>query len=234
MDRHKQLEHFIAANPDKVGKVVYFDAARHKLLRLDFTDANHELSPEIIGHTQQFSAWVFKKLKENKCKYGVGGYFENRTIYSRSALFNTTAEPRCLHLGIDIWGDAGTMVYAPLAGKVHSFQDNDNFGDYGATIILEHHLDGLKLFSLYGHLNDESFLGLSEGMAIEKGEALGEFGSTEENGNWPPHLHFQLMFDMEGLKGDYPGACRLSEQDKYRHNIADPGLILQFPAGSII
>lgn len=234
MDRHKQLGHFITANPDKVGKVVYFDAARHKLLRLDFTDANRELNPEIIGHTQQFSAWVFKKLKENRCKYGVGGYFENRTIYSRSALFNTTDEPRSLHLGVDIWGDAGTMVYAPMAGKVHSFQDNDNFGDYGATIILEHDLDGLKLFTLYGHLNHESFLGLSEGMVIEKGEALGEFGNTEENGNWPPHLHFQLMFDMQGLKGDYPGACRPSDQEAYRQNIADPGLILQFPKGSII
>jgi hypothetical protein len=34
---------------------------------------------------------------------------------------------------------------------------------------------------------------------------------------------------MEGKQGDYPGVCSLDEKGKYRKNIPDPQLILQFP-----
>jgi peptidoglycan LD-endopeptidase LytH len=37
------------------------------------------------------------------------------------------------------------------------------------------------------------------------------------------------MFDMEGKYGDYPGVCSYNEKEKYRGNIPDPQLILQFP-----
>ena len=58
---------------------------------------------------------------------------------------------------------------------------------------------------------------------------IGKFGAIEENGQWPPHLHFQLMCDIEGNQGDYPGACRFSEKEKYLNNIPNPQLILNFP-----
>jgi len=234
MDKHEQLKHFIERHSGKIGNVVYFDAKRHQLLRFDFTAQNHELTLETIASTYRFSEWVFTKLKAAKCKYGIGGYLENRTLYNNSKLFDTADGSRSLHLGVDIWGDAGTVVYAPMAGKVHSFQYNDNLGDYGYTVILEHDLEGLKLYSLYGHLNEESLLGLYEGLAIEKGETIGELGAPDENGNWPPHVHFQLMFDMQGHKGDYPGACLLSEKEIWVQNIPDPNLILNFPASAII
>ena len=48
-------------------------------------------------------------------------------------------------------------------------------------------------------------------------------------GGWAPHLHLQLMFDMQGKTGDYPGVCRFSEKDLYLKNIPNPQLILQFP-----
>jgi murein DD-endopeptidase MepM/ murein hydrolase activator NlpD len=116
-----------------------------------------------------------------------------------------------------------------LQGTVHSFNDNDNFGDYGSTIILEHHFDAQKLYTLYGHLSRESLGSLYIGKPISKDERIGSFGKIEENGHWPPHLHFQLMFDMEGKQGDYPGVCRYSEKEIYLKNIPDPQLILKFP-----
>ena len=233
MNKHEQLAAYIKTNPDKVGKVVYFDTKRHHLLKMDFTVANTELTPAMISSTFDFSEWVFATLKKNKCKYGIGGYLENRTLYNQSRLFNGSGETRSVHLGVDIWGDAGTMVKSPMDGIVHSFQDNEGDGNYGPTVILEHNLDGLKLYSLYGHINRESFMYLEVGMFIEKGETLGEFGSCEENGNWPPHLHFQLMFDMQGLKGDYFGACLLSQKDVYEANCPDPDLVLQYPVSHI-
>ncbi len=77
-----------------------------------------------------------------------------------SSLFDNNAgkiaevtEPRRLHLGLDIWGKAGTEIYAPMAGTVHSFAFNNNFGDYGATIILKHELEDFSFYTLYGHLS---------------------------------------------------------------------------------
>jgi hypothetical protein len=51
-----------------------------------------------------------------------------------------------------------------------------------------------------------------------------------ENGNWPPHLHFQLIIDMQGMKGDYPGVCKFSERERYLANCPDADLLLNMMA----
>ncbi|RYF49042.1 MAG: peptidase M23, partial [Cytophagaceae bacterium] len=84
---------------------------------------------------------------------------------------------------------------------------------------------------LYGHLSRKDLQGLAVGQQVTVNQQVGQFGNVEENGHWPPHLHFQLMLDMEGNMGDYPGVCRPSDKEKYLQNIPDPNLLLQFPAG---
>lgn len=228
MDKLAQLKTYLQNHPEAIGKVVDYKAGTDRLFPLDFTAANIELSTDIIADTQKFTDWVSNKLKANNCRYGIGGYMEHRTIYAVSPHFDTEDEPRRLHLGVDIWGEAGTPIYSPLEGTVHSFQDNDNFGDYGPTIILQHNLDSLVLYSLYGHLSRASLAYLSAGMSIKKDQQIATLGDNTENGHWPPHLHFQLMFDMEGKRGDYPGVCKFSEKEKYKLNIPDPALVLGF------
>ncbi|MFM2327786.1 MAG: hypothetical protein RIR31_1988, partial [Bacteroidota bacterium] len=166
----------------------------------------------------------------------IGGYNELRVIYKRSLLFDeekkygieksVAEEPRRLHIGIDIWGEAGTKIFAPLGGMVHSFAFNDNFGDYGATIILEHQLDTIVFHTLYGHLNLKDLAPLQEGKYIGRGELLAHFGSPKDNGNWPPHLHFQIIANMELKEGDYPGVCAEKESEKYLTNCPNPDFIL--------
>jgi murein DD-endopeptidase MepM/ murein hydrolase activator NlpD len=224
-----QLTTYIKANPGAVGKVVDFNAQTDRLYQFDLTIANKELDAATLADTEKFNRWINEKLVTNNCLYGVGGYMENRTIYAHSQLFNSGEVHRRHHLGIDIWTTSGIAIYSPLAGKVHSFKDNNNLGDYGPTIILEHDLDGLKLHSLYGHLSRKSLEGLSVGQAVNVNQKIGDLGEIAENGNWPPHLHFQLMFDMGGHKGDYPGVCSYEEKEEYRKNIPNPQLILQFP-----
>jgi hypothetical protein len=65
-----------------------------------------------------------------------------------------------------------------------------------------------------------------EGQSITKGDWIAAFGEPAENGQWPPHLHFQIIIDMQGMKGDYPGVCKYSEREKYLANCPDPDLIL--------
>ena len=202
--------------------VVAFDVEKDKLLLLDFTERNTGLTQDILADTAAFLQYIKIKLRSANATYGIGGYNEHRTIYSRSELFGT----RRLHLGIDIWGEAGTPVYAPLAATVHSFGFNDAFGDYGVTIILQHELDGALFHTLYGHLNLFSIQNLREGQKIEKSQQLAVFGVPRENGHWPPHLHFQLILDMQGCKGDYPGVCAFAEREHYLANCPDPDLLL--------
>ena len=228
MSQASLLKDHILKYPEKFGKVVDFDAAKDRLVTFDFTAKNSRLTAETIADTTLFSTWINEQLEVSGARYGVGGYNEHRTLYARSSHFDTLEEARRLHLGVDIWGSAGTSVYCPMHGKVHSFQFNDHFGDYGATIILEHQFGGLLLHSLYGHLSLASLAGLEEGQFIAKGDKLAEFGIAEENGHWPPHLHFQLIFDMQGMKGDYPGVCCYSQRESYLRNCPDPNDILAF------
>jgi murein DD-endopeptidase MepM/ murein hydrolase activator NlpD len=109
---------------------------------------------------------------------------------------------------------------------VHSYAFNKNFGDYGATLILLHQLDTVTFYTLYGHLSLDDIARVTEFQYVIRGQVIGHFGKPEENGNWPPHLHFQVIRDMETYKGDYPGVCKFSEQKKYLANCPDPDLIL--------
>lgn len=206
-----------------------FNFNKDSFLVLDFTANNPDLARLDLTDTSAFSAYVFGKLNAAGTLVGVGGYNEHRDIYRRSAHFQKTEEPRCIHLGIDLWAEAGTPVYAPQDGVVHSFQDNNNFGDYGPTIILEHRINSKPIYSLYGHLSRPSLNGLYVGKSIAAGEKLAEIGPYPENGDWPPHLHFQLMTDMLGLQGDFPGVCSLSERERFLTICPDPNQWLRIP-----
>jgi peptidoglycan LD-endopeptidase LytH len=139
---------------------------------------------------------------------------------------NGAEAPRRLHLGIDIWGKPYTPVMSPCYAVIHSFAFNDDYGDYGATIILSHNLDGVTFHTLYGHLSLNSIKNLREGGNVRAGEVIGEFGIPMENGQWPPHLHFQVIDEMGDWKGDYPGVCKYSEREMYLDNCPNPDLIL--------
>ena len=218
-----RLSNILQYNQHTFHSVVDFNPATDRVLALDFTAANTELTEDIFSYTKHFCWYINKKLEGYK--YGIGGYNENRVLYNRSKHF-AGKEKRSIHLGVDIWAAAGTKIYAPLGGVVHSMAFNNNFGDYGATIILQHQIDGVAFHTLYGHVSLKDIAALQEGKFISRGELVGHLGEPTENGDWPPHLHFQIISDMELKKGDYPGVCSSSEREKYLNNCPDANLIL--------
>ncbi len=159
-----------------------------------------------------------------------GGYGEDRSLYTQELFAPQGEEPRTIHLGVDVFAPAGADVFAPLAGRVHSSRINDNPGDYGPTIILEHSpAPGLVFHTLYGHLSRDSLKGLKPGAAFMAGEPIATLGTKPENGGWPPHLHFQIILDIGAAKGDYPGVCKHSERDRWLSICPDPGPLLGLP-----
>jgi peptidoglycan LD-endopeptidase LytH len=191
-------------------------------IAFDLSIANEKLKRETYGNIDAFSMYTNGLLASAHVPFGYGGYFENRVIYNVFDNFATNHEHRSIHLGVDVWSTAGTPVYCPLDGSIHSFQFNDGDGNYGPAIIVEHQLDGQVLFSLYGHLSKTDLQGLEIGMPVKKGSLLCHLGEPHENGKWPPHLHFQLMLDMEGWEGDYPGVCVSKDEPHFRKNCPDP------------
>ena len=185
---------------------------------LDLSATNKELNPAIYANIPAFCAYIEQNLG---AKIGVGGYLEHRIIYEAHENFATaSADFRNIHLGVDFWAQAGTSVFAPLAGEVHSFQVNPGSGNYGPTIILFHPSQGI--YSLYGHLAEQDLEELSVGMPIAEGQMLCHLGEPNENGGWPPHLHFQLIRDMQGYNGDYPGVCSQRDLAYFASNCPDP------------
>ena len=200
-----------------------FDFANDPYLVLDFSGANPDLAKLDLINIDTFNDYVFGKIKSAGAVVGVGGYNEDRVVYRNSPHFTPNhEEARTIHLGIDFWAPAGTPVFAPVDGVIHSFRDNAQYANYGPTIILEHRAEGFPRYSLYGHLSRASLTHLYDGKLVRAGEKLAEFGPYPENGDWPPHLHFQLMHDMLGLCGDYPGVCRPSERAEWLARCPDP------------
>lgn len=195
--------------------------SEENLVWLDFTKANTELAFVDLKDTEAFHSYVLSKVPPHKI--GIGGWLEDRIIYKRSEHFTKTEEPRTIHLGLDLWVAAETPVLCPMDGVVYSVYNNKGFGDYGPTIILKHFHNELgTIYTLYGHLSKTSLDMLQVGQDVTKGSKIGTVGPFPENGDWPPHLHFQVMKSMEGNTVDYPGVCSSKMLAHYSQNCINP------------
>ncbi|MGB3775249.1 MAG: peptidoglycan DD-metalloendopeptidase family protein, partial [Leeuwenhoekiella sp.] len=112
-------------------------------------------------------------------------------------------------------------------GTVHSFKDNRNYGDYGPCVILKHDVKGFIFFTLYGHLSKETLEKLTIDQKVIAGEPIGHLGFPEENGDYPPHLHFQIILDLENYSGDYPGVSNTTNLSYFLNNCPDPNLLIK-------
>ena len=209
-------------------KVIAPEIAYQDYVALDLSAETTDKINLPLTDAQAFEAFVENHLKKNNAKVAFGGYLEHRNLYQRSTVFkDVNIEERNIHIGLDLWIKAGTAVVAALEGIIHSFQNNTALGDYGPTIILEHQIDGETFYTLYGHLNLESLDGKTVGQKVSKGAIIARLGAAPTNGDYAPHLHFQIIKDLQGKKGDYPGVCSKKEMEFYKTNGPDPNLLLK-------
>ncbi|UCE64278.1 MAG: aminotransferase class III-fold pyridoxal phosphate-dependent enzyme, partial [Nitrospirota bacterium] len=175
-----------------------------------------------------------RKMEDAGVNVGIGRYNEANRAYTALAYRQMGGEverSRTIHLGIDLFMKEGSPVFAPLESIIHSFQNNDQVHDYGPTIILHHAVEGgIEFYTLYGHLSLESLENLSVGMHLKKGDRIGTIGDPSINGQWPPHLHFQIITDRLKYSGDFPGVCAPVNRSLWLSLCPDPNLILQIPS----
>lgn len=202
-------------------------------LVFDLSAGSAELPGRLaLGDLEGLEDHIFGRMRRADAEVGLGRYDEARLFY-RSDSFSESdpSQRRTVHLGVDLFMRPGSTVLAPLTGTVHSFRDNAAPFDYGPTIILEHRVhDDISFFTLYGHLSRDSLTGLEAGQKVEKGQLIGRLGTRRENGGWPPHLHFQIISDLMGWSGDFPGVASPDQRRTWLSLCPHPGLILRLPA----
>ena len=196
-------------------------------------------SPMLSGDTTQndepsLTRRVDAVMRDAGVRVSIGRYDEPRLLYVAPAFAlgpRATDEHRTIHIGLDLFADAGTPVFAPLGGEVAAFNDNGMNQDYGPVIILRHHTDdGTEFFTLYGHLSRASLPGLSVGKRFKAGDHIATLGAADENGGWTPHLHLQVITDLLDLGVDFPGVAPPSQRSAWTSICPDPNLILRVPA----
>jgi len=223
------FDYFLKTLTTQFTSIINPSFKREDFLALDLSSSNEQLDISILQDPEIHHQNIQEFLVANAKKVAYGGYLEQRKLYDRSDYFQADRpeDKRNIHLGIDLWCAAGTEVLSPLDGLVHSFQENTNYGDYGPTLILQHDLGGHIFHTLYGHLSRESLAEKKIGQNITTGEVIACLGEPAVNGDYAPHLHFQIIRDMQGNKGDYPGVCSKATLDFYKDNCPDPNLLLK-------
>lgn len=174
-----------------------------------------------VSDIELFEKYLEQQREEQGKFVAHGGYKEQRALYRKNKRFQDGAV-RDLHMGIDLWAHAGTSVHAIMDGTIHSFADNDDAGNYGPTVILEHDFKGKKLYSLYGHLSKSDMQDWEIGVRFRESEQIATLGEPIENGGYSPHLHFQIMTTMQDYKGDFPGVLAKSDLENHSEIILDP------------
>ena len=187
-------------------------------------------TPETPALTEAIS----RKMREANVRVAVGRYDEARPLYPAAHFgksSNPTDERRTIHLGLDFFAEAGSAIHAPLEGTVHLLANNAAEGDYGPLVVLRHATDeSTEFFTLYGHLTAETLQALHLGQTISRGEKFAEIGAAPQNGNWPPHVHFQIILDLLDLGRDFPGVAYASEREVWKSLSPDPNLLLGIPS----
>ncbi len=84
----------------------------------------------------------------------------------------------------------------------------------------------LAFYTLYGHLGRDSLEGLYVGKKIAKGEKFASIGAPPVNGDWWPHVHFQVITDMLDISCNFNGVALDSQRNTWRSISPDPNLIL--------
>ncbi|HSF85600.1 MAG TPA: aminotransferase class III-fold pyridoxal phosphate-dependent enzyme [Acidimicrobiia bacterium] len=196
--------------------------------------AAEAVHPTVAPPMVEQVALTEETMRRNRASVGLGRYGEPRWVYAAPEFATPTNRgpaARTVHLGVDLSCPVGTGVRALCAGTVERVEVEALDGGYGPVVTLRHEpSDALVFHTLYGHLDAAAVAHLSHGDVVATGETIGAVGAPPENGNWPPHLHFQLVTDLLDLDGPFPGVALPDEWEVWTSLSPSPAAALRLPA----
>ena len=228
---NEQLISWLKSHKKTFANVVGYELGQTAVQVFDWSIGSAELgSFEKLDNIRENSEILFSEMDRAGLQIGIGRYNEPRPVYTTDAYSlpgNHGAVMRTVHLGIDVFMRAGTPLFAPLEGHVHCIVNNAGDKEYGPLLILKHTpINAPDFFTLYGHCSLSTLEMWKPGDQIEKGNKIAEIGDFPHNGNWIPHLHFQIMATMLNYIDDFPGVADPDMRELWLSICPDPNLIL--------
>lgn len=187
-------------------------------------------SKAAFNNLDLFQFKIEQLQKQHPKKLIAGGYCEPRPLYTAASFDkegNNGPESRTIHLGIDFWLPEQTPVHSLFDGEIYTATNNASYKEYGGLVILKHTENNLTFYTLYGHLSVASATRFKVGDRISKGDCIGYLGNSNENGNWVPHLHFQILLSMLDYQFDFPGVTYPNQLDTWKSICPDPNLLFK-------
>ena len=152
------------------------------------------------GRPQDFYMYVdrdFEGVKSQPWEGGSFGFVRGPQRRGDSIIYTS------LHEGIDIApvrrdaaGNPLDDIRASAAGTVVHCSDTPGASNYGRYIVIEHDIEGGKIYTLYAHL---SSISVTPGQTVAQGETIGRMGYTGHGLNRErAHLHFEIAMRLGG------------------------------------
>ncbi|MFY9241870.1 MAG: peptidoglycan DD-metalloendopeptidase family protein [Polaribacter sp.] len=205
---------------------------KNEIYHIDLSTKNTTVKTEAEFNNPVFFEEKLQEIqKQNPTKVIAGGYLEKRALYT-SNIYNdeNSSEKRNIHLGVDFWLPEKTPIHSLFDGEIVCAVHQKEYKGYGGFIILKHQFQEVEFYTLYGHLSEKSVLKFNTGDKINKNEPIGVLGNYLENGEWVPHLHFQIMLNLLDYKNDFPGVAFESRIDFWQTICPNPNLLFKSDA----
>jgi 4-aminobutyrate aminotransferase-like enzyme/Ser/Thr protein kinase RdoA (MazF antagonist) len=232
--RYASCHAWLDAHAKTLAPVTRISPARMKkhVLKLDGSDAT--LSEQVRDQDWTRADQTRSRYKAmHPFELGIGLWHERRNVYHGEMFRSKLIEDRMrdLHLGIDLFLEAGTALYAPLDGVVVSCGYGSGTLDYGGVLLLQHDpAPGVQFWTLWGHLDPQSIARWKPGARIKRGEAIAALGNRASNGGWEPHLHIQLSTIAYEQAADMPGVGEVEFAPIWAELFPDPTQFIGLPA----
>lgn len=212
-------------------ELLFPNVHKNEIHPLDLSIASDFLKNKEDFHNLKLFAEKLEELQQKvPTKIIAGGYLEKRNLYTSDIYQRATEtgiEKRDVHLGLDFWLPKNTPVHAILDGEVVCVTDDSHHKGYGGLLILKHQLNDFHFYTLYGHNTVNSVLKHPVGKRIKKGAQIAVLADASENGDWVPHLHFEIMLTLLDYTTDFPGVAFESEIEIWKSICPDPNLLFK-------
>jgi murein DD-endopeptidase MepM/ murein hydrolase activator NlpD len=141
--------------------------------------------PNPLLDTSYCQRWVRRLQRRYGARCSFGGWFEDRSTLWRGHYMPPGS---AYHLGVDFSVPERSRVYSPTEGTViETWHDVDRVGGWGGRIVIQ---IKQRLFLILAHFGK---IHVHSGKNVTVGHLLGTVGGANENGNWFPHLHAQVV-----------------------------------------
>jgi len=226
-----QLTTWLQKHRDMLSPITGINLEKHPIEVFDWSVGSLGMgSFDDIANVENSTRQVFQRMAAVGTGVGIGRYNEPRAVYTTSRYAiqgNNGPQMRTIHIGIDVFMEVGSELYAPLEGRVFAIVNDEGDKEYGPLVILEHTPEpDLTFYTLFGHNSLATLDLLKQGDHVEQGQLIAFVGNFPENGNWVPHSHFQIITDMLDYTEDYPGVALASQREVWLSLCPDPNLML--------